>query len=58
MLNVNREKRKVLHELCILCGAPTAVLRDAPVEERPYYIDGAGQLCPECYKEIQETLFK
>lgn len=39
-------------EYCVLCGKITRVMQDCPVSERDYYLEGAGQLCGECYREI------
>ena len=35
-------------DLCILCGEETGYARSTPVDMRKHYVDGAGQLCPEC----------
>lgn len=37
-------------EHCILCGRLTGVFKNKPVAVREYYIEGAGQLCQECYR--------
>ena len=37
---------------CVLCGKPTDYSKDTPVYNRDYYVDGAGQLCPDCYKDL------
>lgn len=39
-------------ERCILCGADTGVLTSLPVDARKHYIDGVGQLCEDCYIEV------
>ncbi|RKI40102.1 hypothetical protein D7V86_18510 [bacterium D16-51] len=39
-------------EHCILCGRLTEILKNGPVAGREYYIEGAGQLCRECYREM------
>lgn len=39
-------------EHCILCGKLTETAKDQPVSEREHYIEGAGQLCRGCFKEI------
>jgi len=44
----NRGKK----EHCILCGRLTETAKDCPLSEREYYIEGAGQLCRECYQAI------
>lgn len=37
---------------CVLCGAETQYTKDTPIDLRSCYIEGAGQLCPECWKKI------
>ena len=39
-------------EYCILCGRLTEAAKDQPLSEREHYIEGAGQLCTECYQEL------
>jgi hypothetical protein len=34
---------------CILCGVETAYKRNTHVNMRIGYVEGAGQLCPNCY---------
>ncbi len=46
---VNGEKR---WESCVLCGKETKVLRSAPIGERKYYVEAAGQLCEACYSRV------
>jgi hypothetical protein len=38
-----------IYEDCILCGVKTTTLKTAHVDFRTGYIEGAGQLCRECY---------
>lgn len=42
------------YELCVHCGRKTNVLKTVPISERSCYIEGAGQLCEDCYKEIYD----
>jgi hypothetical protein len=37
------------NEICILCGKETTVDINTHVDYRTGYIEGAGQLCTECY---------
>ncbi len=37
-----------LYEICIMCGETINVLTDMPIECRPNYIHGCGQLCERC----------
>ena len=39
-------------EKCVLCGKATDIPYAAPIDQRPFYIEGAGQLCEECYKRV------
>ena len=39
-------------EYCILCGRLTATAKGQSLSEREHYIEGAGQLCRECYQEL------
>jgi hypothetical protein len=34
---------------CVLCGVETAYKRNTHVNMRIGYVEGAGQLCPNCY---------
>lgn len=47
MKETEKEKDK-----CIKCGEETEYTKDTPINLRGHYIEGAGQLCPECYKII------
>ena len=41
---------------CIVCNAPTQYKRSDHVDYRLNYIEGAGQLCPDCFK-TEEKIF-
>ena len=36
-------------ELCAACGKKTEYKRSVPIDQRLYYVEGAGQLCRTCY---------
>jgi hypothetical protein len=38
-----------IYEDCILCNAKTTTLKTTHVDFRTGYIEGAGQLCRDCY---------
>jgi len=38
-----------LYEDCILCGTKTTTLKTTHIDYRTGYIEGAGQLCIQCY---------
>lgn len=40
------------YEICVLCGKPTGILRKAPVQSRADYVEGGGQLFPECARRV------
>lgn len=37
---------------CIVCGKETEYSKTTPIDLRYYYVEGAGQLCKECYEKI------
>ena len=39
-------------ETCINCGTDTQVSINKPVDVRYHYVEGAGQLCEECWNKI------
>ena len=43
------QKTNSLYETCIMCGSETTTLKTTHVDFRYGYVDGAGQLCRECY---------
>ena len=45
------------YDLCVLCGAETQYTKDTHVDMRIGYIDGAGQLCVDCFgKQIKDIV--
>ena len=38
-----------IYEECIMCGKKTTTLKTTHVDFRYGYVEGAGQLCRECY---------
>ena len=42
-------EKRVIMDTCIYCGKETNEELDKPVDLRFNYVDGAGQLCPDCY---------
>jgi hypothetical protein len=38
-----------IYEDCILCGEKTTTLKTTHVDFRTGYIEGAGQMCRDCY---------
>lgn len=39
-------------EHCIFCGKETKYKKESHISTRRDYIEGAGQLCPKCSKDI------
>ena len=37
---------------CVSCGKETDCPKTMPIDYRYYYVEGAGQLCKECYDKI------
>lgn len=54
-MEIDNEEVELQHsagkEYCILCGRLMDVTKEQPLAEREYYIEGAGQLCRECYQK-------
>jgi hypothetical protein len=38
-----------IYETCIMCSKETTILKTTHIDFRYGYVDGAGQLCRECY---------
>ena len=45
-----------LYEKCIMCNAETTVLKTTHIDFRYGYVDGAGQLCRDCYIKEDRNL--
>ncbi len=39
-------------EICVSCGKQTDIPREMHISERRFYIEGAGQLCRDCYYQM------
>lgn len=40
------------YDLCVLCGKMSEYTKETPIDQRVGYIEGAGQLCLECYQFV------
>jgi recombinational DNA repair protein (RecF pathway) len=49
---------KVDIEKCINCGRETGYSINDHVDSRKTYIEGSGQLCAECFKEVYNKVHK
>lgn len=38
-----------LYETCVMCSKETTILKSTHIDFRYGYVEGAGQLCRECY---------
>ena len=41
-----------MKELCIRCGKPTPYDINTQITVRRYFVEGAGQLCEECFHKL------
>ena len=44
------------YERCVLCGRCTDVPISLPVDERDCFLPGAGQLCRQCYAQLEPEM--
>ena len=42
-------------EKCVVCGDETNVPVNKSVDLREFYVEGAGQLCAQCWGKVYET---
>jgi hypothetical protein len=45
-------------EKCVSCGLNTGYSINDHVDSRKTYVDGAGQLCSECFIEVYKKVHK
>lgn len=45
-------------EICVMCGKEVAIDENTPFDFTPFYIEGGGQCCRECYNRVygKETI--
>jgi recombinational DNA repair protein (RecF pathway) len=43
---------------CVICGNETPYTKNTHINERKFYIETAGQLCEQCYKNLYEINIK
>jgi hypothetical protein len=52
---MKEEKLKATEtENCVICGEATAIPMDRPIHLRDYYVEGIGQLCFSCGRELSD----
>jgi len=49
---------KINIEKCINCGRETGYSINDHVDSRKTYVDGAGQLCSDCFIEVYKKVHK
>lgn len=47
-----KEEKKPETEKCVFCGEPTNVPINENIDNRAFYVEGAGQLCEKCYNKV------
>lgn len=48
----NLEVKEVAYETCIMCEKETDIDVNSHISTRTTYVEGAGQLCIECYDRV------
>ena len=54
-MKTDKEKEK---EKCVSCGEETHVPKDLHIDFRDFYIEGVGQLCYDCHKELYNGIIR
>lgn len=49
-LDIEEENNQ--YETCVCCHKKVNILKNREIEFRSFYIEGAGQLCYDCYHEL------
>lgn len=49
---INRHSDNVKIEKCVICGAETPYKFSDPIGKREYYVEGAGQTCVKCHRDL------
>lgn len=51
--NINdRKNHSDPYEHCVCCHRKVKVLKNEEIEYRQFYIEGAGQLCYDCFQKL------
>ncbi|WP_156133055.1 hypothetical protein [Beduini massiliensis] len=40
------------YEVCVVCHKELDIKKETPISEREFYIEGAGQVCIDCYIKL------
>ena len=46
------QEKQLEMERCVVCGCATEYTKETPVSKRIGYVEGAGQLCHDCHKDL------
>ena len=53
---MKRQKEKEMknnkEEKCVICGKDTGYVFSEYIQNRRFYVEGAGQVCKQCFIEI------
>jgi len=49
---MDKNQKTMVMDKCVSCGDTTPYSVNEHIDYRNYYIEGAGQLCKECYEKI------
>lgn len=49
---IEKSSNSGIFEICVSCGKQTDIPREKHISERRFYIEGAGQLCRDCYYQL------
>lgn len=50
---MKKESNLPEYDSCVLCHTQLDIRSDTPIDQRAFYLVGAGQLCMECYRTLQ-----
>lgn len=50
--NKTVSKDSAVYEKCVLCGKQTDIKSDTHIDMRDFYVEGAGQLCRDCWLSV------
>jgi len=52
MSEIIKETDGVKLDKCVLCNADTPYTEHTHIDYRNFYVEGAGELCVECYDKV------
>ena len=51
-------EKKIETEKCVVCKRDTGISINTHVDFRKTYVEGVGQLCAECFKDMYNKIHK